>query len=59
MIEDRELGLSKRDFAIWTVDDIRELTGAFREILSIPNYPVNFVCTLLESHWRNYRARVP
>ena len=50
MVEDRELGLTARDYATWTTDDIRELTDAFCEILCIRNYLVNFISEILESY---------
>ena len=52
MIEDREIGLTARDYASWTIDDIRELTNPFFEILSVRNYLVNFTYGLLQSHWK-------
>jgi len=50
MVEDRELGLTARDYATWTTDDIHELTDAFCEILCIRNYLVNFISEILESY---------
>ena len=56
MVEDRELGLTARDYATWTIDDIRELTDAFCGILCIRNYLVHFIFGILESYWKNCKA---
>ena len=52
MIEDREIGLTARDYASWSMKDIRKLTDAVCEILSIRNYLVNYTYGLLESYWK-------
>ena len=55
IFEDKRIGLTKRDFVSWTIEDLGALSIDICKVLSIKNYLTEFVFDIIKGYWTNDR----
>ena len=55
IFEDKRIGLTKRDFVSWTIEDLGALSIEICKVLSIKNYLTEFVFDIIKGYWTNDR----
>ena len=55
IFEDKRIGLTKRDFVSWTIEDLGALSIDIYKVLSIKNYLTEFVFDIIKGYWTNDR----
>ncbi|XP_044180034.1 uncharacterized protein LOC122961481 [Acropora millepora] len=55
IFEDKRMGLTKRDFVSWKIEDLGALSIDICKVLSIKNYLTEFVFDIIKGYWSNDR----